>query len=453
MDTVAFLNEEKIIEEGHTLTRRIIKASNRRGFGGLLFGKERNGLSHIGYFVVHGPAKHSKNIQRTNSKIRMTMVDDNYPATVADETGSMIRPGGGRHMGPETFNDTAHDSHVMIGQVNHAKMGKIMLDKINELLKENKFPKKDDIVFSAHRMVLGKDGNPKLPEKKVNGEFVDPDGGFRMESDPAEVINKKNEIESRLSSAKSNAEKTEIFEEFAVWLQDRATAKQKEFISRGIIFMWISRGAYYEFSSYCTQFGPMAWRVANGIDSQIVPDKGAQLTQALYKISLWSTKNLHKFPKFMQKKISAILDNDAINNTVVLNKLPRVYAPAGMFNQPYVDNKGIHKAQLVLSGLSNIAKTTTNEFFERLPHVKESLNRLLDPVRYQIVKSFDKYDLIAAIRHVWHMMEIQNADGGVDSIRDASEKMKERRATIPKFKEPTQKANIKLCPTVFKKAG
>ncbi len=434
---------------------RLLRASNRGGFGSLLFNKERKGLSHIGYFKVEGPAEHSTKKFRTNSKIRVVMQEDNIPAPVADATGTMARPGGGRYTGPETFIDTAHDTHVTIGQVDHQKMGKMMIEEINKMIKANTFPKKKgDIVFKTHKLVLDENGQPKIPEKLANGDFVEPTSGWKMEADPSEVLNKKIEIEQRLKSTKSAVEKTKIYEEFAVWLQERAAAKRAELINRGVIFMWINRGAYFDFSTYCTQFDIIAWLLANGINPQVVPDKSSPLTQALYKFASWLKTKRETLSPSMQKRIDAFLANDAVNNAIVLNKLFRTFAPAGMFNQEYVNKNGIHRAQLIFAGLANIAKTLSNEIFERTPHVKESLNRLLDPAKYQVVKTFDKYDLIGVTHHLMHSKKIQASDtGGVQNLNDRAKNLDELRATIPQFKLNHKNTNNNLCPAVFKTAG
>ena len=432
-----------------------MKASNRGGFGSLFFGAERKGISHIGYYKVLGPSKLKWKVRRTNSKIQVVYIEDNFPSNVADATDSMVRPGGGRFIGAETFNDAAHDTDITIAQVNHEKMGKLMLDELNKLISTGQYVKqKGEVVFPAHDIVLDEKGEPKLPEKKSNGDFVDPKDGWIMETDPNEVINKKNEIESRLKAARTTSEKSEIYEEFALWLQDRAADKMAELIDRGIIFMWISRGAYYKMSSYCTQMYIMAFLIANGFNPELVPDKGAPLTQKFNEIGKWSKKNMNKVPKFVQKFLKAFLNVGAVQNALLLNKLHRVFAPAGMFNQPYVDKNGIHKSKLVFSGLSNIMKTTTNEFFERVPKVRDALNQLLDPAKFQAVKSLDKYDIFGVMGHLEHIREIMNADNGIKNTHDTYKQIEERRKIIPKPKNPTSNSGTApSCPAVFKTAG
>lgn len=455
-DAAAFIEEEALVKDGYTFFKKLLKASNRGGFGSLFFGKDQKGISHIGYYRLLGPPRIKEEVRRTNSKIQVVYVQDNFPSPVADTVGSMVRPGGARFTGVETFNDTAHDTKVWVAQINQVKMGQQFLEELNKLIAEGKYVKqKGEVVFESHPLILDEKGEPKLPEKKADGSFVDPNDGWRMENDPKEVIAKKEEIESRLKAARSEKEKSEIYTEFAVWLQHRAGLKMTEMIEKGTIFMWITpRGAYYKMATYCSQYYPIAFLIANGFNPELVPDKGPPLTQKMNKFALWAEKNMKKMPRFVQRMLKSYLQMGPVQTAVTLNKLFRVFAPAGLFNQPYVDKSGLHKIPLAFSGLSNILKTTANEFFERTPQVRESLNQLLDPAKYVAAKTLDKYDVIGA-GHYEHMRELLNADNGVKNAHHMAEEQEARRSTIKKIKFPdVQPAREqKSCLMVFKTAG
>ncbi|MEK6773454.1 MAG: hypothetical protein AABY64_05910 [Bdellovibrionota bacterium] len=456
-ESITYVDEGKIIKNGYSWTDRLWKNSNRGGIGSLLFNRERTGISHIGSFILLGPGEANINQLKTNSKIQVVFVIDNYPNPVADSMDSMVRPGGARFIGPETFNDSAHESHITVAQNNHVKMGKMLLEELNKQISAGTYVKqKGDIVFPAYKVVLDEKGDIQLPPKNKDGSFVEPNDGWRMESDPAEVINKKNEIEAKLKSARSEAEKSKIYSEFSFWLEGRVTAQLYRMIDKGVFFKWVTpHGAYYVDSSYCTQLRIMAALVANGINIELIPSKKSGLMRFLTVLGKNAEKYQNTAPKFVRKYLKSFLGIGGVDTALKVDKLSKTFAPSNMFAQPYVDDSGVHHARLVSSGLANLLKTTRNEIFIRVPSILAAVNKLLDPRVFIAAKTIGRLDLIGVAEHYHHIQDTIKADTGQKNEEEQRKLNEARRKTIPKvdfLKQPPNQQQ-KTCPAVFKTAG
>ncbi len=464
LDSLSFIDEEKIIEEGFTSFKRFWKASNRGGFGSVLFGKSKIGNSHYGDVTLLGPSEFNFKPLKTDSKIQVAYIIDNFPNPVADSTESMVRPGGVRFTGPETFNDAAHDSHITISVVNHSKRGKILLDQINKKLADGTYLKaKGEIVFPAHKVVLDEKGNIKYPDKKADGSFVEPSSGWRIDEDLNEVVVKKREIESRINAARSEAEKNKLYSELSYWLQERATKQLYRMMSIGTFFKWVTpHGAYYDFSTYCSQMPNIAFMIANNLEIEIIPSDSPELKKKLARLGKYAEENIGTATGLKKEYLQNILDFGLVDTALKLSKLPIVYAPSSMLLQPYHDSKDIHRVQLVSSGLGNILNTTSNEVFVRNPVVLEKLNRFLVSENLQALKKIDPLDLVGVTEHYLHKRDMFNADRGVKNLHEAMKLKEDQRKTVVKKKfwesfrdrfrkNSSQKANS--CPAVFKKAG
>lgn len=443
LDSATFVNEEKIIEDGFTLRRRFWKASNRGGFGSMLLGKEKKGNSHYGEFVVLGPDEFNFRPLKTNSKIEVVYVIDNFPNPVADTGKSMARPGGVRFTGPETFNDAAHDSHITISQINHAKRGEMLLAQINKKLAEGTYLKpKGAIVFPGHRVVLDENEKIVLPAKKADGNFVEPTSGWQINMDLNEVVVKKKQIESRLAAARSESEKNKLYTELSFWLQARTELQYDYMMSIGTFFKWVTpEGIYVDFATYCSQLPNVAFKMANNLEIEIIPSASPGLKKAFAKLGQYAEENINKASGAEKKYLQKILDFDLVDTALKLSKLFIVYAPSSMLLQPYHDDAGIHKVQLVSSGLGNILNTTSNELFIRKPEVLEGLDAYLKSKQLVALKDIDSLDLIGVVEHYLHKSAIYRADRGVENIKQMIQRKDQQREILDK-KEETAKKRI-----------
>ena len=414
------------------------------------------GNSHIGFYKVF-------DAKSVGSNIKMVMVMDNFPTPIADITEDMRIPGGVRLIGPETFNDSAHDTALTVGGVDQAKLGQMSF----ELILKNGLPKKGQVIFPAHKIILDENGQPKRPEANADGSYKKPEGGWKFEHDPEELMKEVRKIQQIKNSGDSVALK-KAYEEFGTLLQARADAKKAEFITRGTFFLWVSpRGAYYENSGYCTFLDLSSWFAANGINPEFVPSKPAFATKAATWIGQQAEALLGKLepkPGYQRTKhmLKSLTSLEPIMQGLTLKRLPLLAAPNSMLTQDYVHEKDVKRVFFPNMSVGVRERTTVGEYRSRNAAITRALEKLLPRKDYKAVGSRDPLEMIAVVEHMKHLNEFQRADNGQLPESKLSKIYDSKREAIPRSEpsvksQSVQNTDPKIAPVrcegIFKIAG